>query len=353
MTNRKISVIIACYNSSSRIKPTLRSLEEQVGLDLGNDVEVLLIHGDSNEGRTRIASSLNLRHFENPSKNAIAAKHIGIVESKSDFLVFLDHDEILSSPTSLVRKKEYMEREENLKIIFTSGYVTTTADAASNLYASIYGDPINSYLYRTPNDIKNRKRTLLRSFKRRVQTAEFIRVQAISMRRPILLEALAQGCMVRSSLIVRNSQPEVNEANLYPHLFYTLKSESDLVGFLQNDPVVHQSAESWSVILRKNRWRIGNAIFDTSNLKKAGVMGREDLLSIEMRNKLRLRKYLLLIKAALVFPILIDTFILCLKYRKIGLSMHFFLVYYDAWIVGLYKIMKVIKIEKKEFAYTK
>ena len=127
------------------IIPTLKSIENQVGFNSRDEIEVLLVHGDSIPSRPIIHANLNLRQLENPKQNAIWGKYLGILNAKHEYLVFLDHDEVLMSPDSLIRKLGVFEKNKDVKMIFTSGYHLTRNESAANIYASVYGDPVNYY----------------------------------------------------------------------------------------------------------------------------------------------------------------------------------------------------------------
>lgn len=100
-TTPKISVITVCYNAVKTIEQTIASVTEQVGVDL----EYIVIDGGSTDGtvdilrRTEDAFSL---WVSEPDGGIYDAMNKGLQHARGEWVLFLNADDYLVSPTSLV-----------------------------------------------------------------------------------------------------------------------------------------------------------------------------------------------------------------------------------------------------------
>ncbi|WP_185282716.1 glycosyltransferase [Hymenobacter sp. NBH84] len=98
-----ISVIICCYNSSSRLPETLRYLAHQI-TEVSLAWEVILINNNSTDNTVQVgrqewqkyAASAPLRVIDAPTPGLSAAREKGIEEAAYDFLIFCDDDNWLA-----------------------------------------------------------------------------------------------------------------------------------------------------------------------------------------------------------------------------------------------------------------
>jgi glycosyltransferase involved in cell wall biosynthesis len=347
----KISIIIACYKSERKILPTIASIEKQIGIDFDSELEILMIHGDRLNEFPRYESFLKIRHIANPNQDAISAKYIGSLSAQGKYICFLDHDELLLSPYSLRQKLDIFEQNTNVKIIFTSGYQMESR-ASLNFYASVYGDPINFYLYQTPNLIGLREAAADKCYEYSKKSNLAAVYKLHDVKRPVLLEALATGCVIdRAVLSIGVMEPEMVK-NILPHLFYLLDPSSDEFAIMKKDPIGHNSVSTFGEVLRKNRWRISNAVLNTSNLMEAGIVGRNKLLPANVRSLLKLRRILLAIRILTVLPVVVDSLSIAIKHRRIGLIFHGVLLYLDVIYILQSIGRKVFKLKNKTFTYS-
>ncbi|HHX70058.1 MAG TPA: glycosyltransferase family 2 protein [Gallicola sp.] len=92
----KISVIIPCYNAEELIRETLRSLEMQTF----RDFEVICINDGSIDNTIEIIneftnqSNLKIKCFSQKNGGVSRARNRGIKEAKSDYITFLDADDV-------------------------------------------------------------------------------------------------------------------------------------------------------------------------------------------------------------------------------------------------------------------
>lgn len=100
-----ISVIVCCYNSANRLKPTIEHLLSQVNIAV-NQWEVLIIDNASTDNTSEVAGDLwnnsktdhspNFRIIQELTPGLSAARMCGIANSSFDFLLFCDDDNWLS-----------------------------------------------------------------------------------------------------------------------------------------------------------------------------------------------------------------------------------------------------------------
>ncbi|MDZ5454237.1 glycosyltransferase family 2 protein [Labrys sp. ZIDIC5] len=91
-----VAVVIPCYNASRTLAQTLESVIDQLGL-----AELVVVDDGSSDGSAGIAR-LYLpadRVIEGPNRGVSAARNRGIAETSSEWLLFLDADDLLTPGT--------------------------------------------------------------------------------------------------------------------------------------------------------------------------------------------------------------------------------------------------------------
>lgn len=132
----KVSVVIPLFNKENYIKETLESVLNQTFTDF----EVVIVNDGSTDKSGEIVAQFNdkrIRFFEHKTNKGLsAARNTGILNSKSDYIAFLDADDIWH--------ENYLDTINSLMIIYPS------ADGfATNYYENHYGKlvkPINDNL---------------------------------------------------------------------------------------------------------------------------------------------------------------------------------------------------------------
>jgi glycosyltransferase involved in cell wall biosynthesis len=100
----KISVVICCYNSSSRIEPTLRHLADQTGLN-SVEWEIILVDNNSTDGTGEFASGLwtqfqihaLFRVVKEEKSGQLYARLKGVREAQAELIAFIDDDNWLAT----------------------------------------------------------------------------------------------------------------------------------------------------------------------------------------------------------------------------------------------------------------
>ena len=103
----KISIIIATYNSMKTLPHVINSLKKQT-LD-PSLFEIILVDGGSTDGTLDYASKNKFKIINNPRKEPVYAKYLGIQSAKGNYCMYLDHDEEIVNSKSLQLKIDIFE----------------------------------------------------------------------------------------------------------------------------------------------------------------------------------------------------------------------------------------------------
>ena len=112
MDNPLVSVIIPVYNGEKYLAEAIESVLAQTY----QPVEIIVVDDGSMDKSAQIAQSYPVKFIYQPNQGCGMAKHMGILNSRGEFLAFLDQDD-LWIPEKLKAQIEYLQ--ENPEI----GYV--------------------------------------------------------------------------------------------------------------------------------------------------------------------------------------------------------------------------------------
>jgi len=123
-----VAVIIPCYNSSKYIRKTLDSVLNQNYKDL----EIVAIDDGSTDVTRKILESYLpkiriLSHPNNANLGAATSLNLGINETKSDLIAFLDSDDIWH-PNKLKEQVKIFQKYSDVGLVYTNGYVIDEND---------------------------------------------------------------------------------------------------------------------------------------------------------------------------------------------------------------------------------
>lgn len=109
------SVIIASYNRSGLIEESLNSVKNQTY----RPIEVIVIDDGSTDNTKDVVAlwinenfedgGFSLKYFWQPNAGPCSARNKGIVESKGDYIQFLDSDDLISPDRFEILAKEFQE----------------------------------------------------------------------------------------------------------------------------------------------------------------------------------------------------------------------------------------------------
>ena len=128
MCRYKVAVIIPCYNSSKYIRKTLDSVLNQNYKDL----EIVAIDDGSKDETKKILESYVpkirvLSHPSNANLGQAASSNLGIIETKSDLIAFLDSDDIWY-PNKIEEQVKIFQKYSDVGLVYTNGYVIDESD---------------------------------------------------------------------------------------------------------------------------------------------------------------------------------------------------------------------------------
>lgn len=131
----KFSIVIPTYNSAQYIERAVNSVQQQILKD-GFDFEVIIIDDCSTDNTYSVVTSLygheeNIHLFkQSQNKGPGIARNYGIQNSKGDYILFLDSDDVLKE-NALITLYENIERED---IIFFDWEYDSESNAVINGY---------------------------------------------------------------------------------------------------------------------------------------------------------------------------------------------------------------------------
>jgi len=310
MNSPLISVIIATYNSADRIEMLKQSLSSQLderGEPWGDRLEVLCVDGGSTDSTRELAAKAQWTVLNNPAGDPANAKVIGWESATSDFVVFLDHDEILLRTDSLARKLAVINSCPAVVAVFSSGYCISSLDAP-DAYLSEFGDAFSCFSYRSRNSSSTGRRLGRIRAEVNLPDAEIYVTPRPGSR--VLLEIAVQGVLVSKARLARS----LGEVTPTGQVFLRGAGLTNLagwarVGLLKDDPVGHDPRASWSSIRAKGEWRLHNNLRITKSSGAAFRM-REGTGSTARR------AVLFVIYVLTVLPLVSKALVISLQSRK-------------------------------------
>lgn len=126
----KISIIIPTYNCSDCIADALNSILKQ---DM-EDYEIIVVDDGSKDNTNTIMTSYmrnfpeKIKYFYQENQGVSSARNKGIKESKGEYIVFLDADDLIL-PGSLKMRNAFLDRNRSVDLVFTDYYMDNQSTA--------------------------------------------------------------------------------------------------------------------------------------------------------------------------------------------------------------------------------
>jgi glycosyltransferase involved in cell wall biosynthesis len=329
----KFSIIIATFNSMGILPKVLDSIQSQsIGLE---NIEVLLVDGFSVDGTRDIGQKYPfVKIIDNPKVDPVNAKFTGYKTAQGDYLVYLDHDEVLENRDSLSLKDKLYSENPELMAVSTSGYKNPEGYSFLNQYINDFGDPFSGYFYNLSKDYRFFIPSMKRQYPTRLENENLIAFDFQNNFDLPIIELCAAGASVRKSYL-DSLNIGVNDI---PILFKKLVSSKKLWGIVKDDYLVHYSSEQFAKYKNKIKWRIKNNIFHIDTLGQSGFSGRED----DSSARRKLKKIFFIPYALLILPCLIHSLAIAVKHRSIKYLIHTPLCAYTAFWIVTYMAIKVL-----------
>lgn len=120
-----ISVVIPCYNASTYIEATLRSVFAQQG----GELEVLVVDDGSTDGSAELVarSFPQVRVLRQANQGAAAARNHGIEQARHDWIAFVDADDIWV-PGKLQAQWALLQQRPDARMCYSAWKVWPTDD---------------------------------------------------------------------------------------------------------------------------------------------------------------------------------------------------------------------------------
>lgn len=334
-----VSIIIATNNSGKILSKTLESIKKQTYPQ--NKIEILVIDGKSKDNTREIARKFGCKIIDNPKIGFIPAKHLGFLQARGNFAMYLDSDEELENSDSLKIKLSAFSSNKRIKGVISSGYKNPKHFPLINRYINEFGDPFSFFIYRSTKFVKFFLTNLLKRYPVTSENQSYV-IFDFSKTTPLpLIELVAMGCMVDLRYLKKEFVKIKDDPNLIPHLFYLLNTKNALFAVTKNDSIIHYSADTFNKYLKKIGWRIRNNIYNKETVGEAGFEGRDKFQPFAYR----LKRFLFIpYSFSLIFP-LIDSLSLAISRKDTVFFIHPFLCIYTSFLILYHYSLKFLNIK--------
>lgn len=118
----KVTIIVPCYNRERYIAETIESVLNQSY----SNIELIVVDDGSTDNSRKIIESYKkyIRILEHPgrvNKGQSAALNLGIRSSASDYVAFLDSDDLFS-PEKMEKQVQFLESNPQVGLVYSNGY---------------------------------------------------------------------------------------------------------------------------------------------------------------------------------------------------------------------------------------
>lgn len=333
----EVTVIIATYNSMHVLPRVLNAIDNQSYPK--EKISIILVDGGSTDETIDYGYERGCSVISNPRTEPVYAKFLGFVESKTDLIVYLDHDEVYTSPYCLFDQVECM-LINNVQTVISAGYVNPEGEHLINDYINEYGDPFSLFVYRVSKspdifiaDLS--KHYVISNENSRSCVVDFGQDKALP-----LIELLAMGTLINKKYFLDNFSDVVKKPENLPHLFYVLLSQDTRIGVCKTHSLAHYSSESISKYLNKISWRIRNNIYHVKGVGASGFLMRENLMAKRNGKVGKYKKFLFIPYSLFILPALLDTLYLLIKRKKVVFFFHLPLCIFTASSIIFHTILK-------------
>jgi uncharacterized pyridoxamine 5'-phosphate oxidase family protein len=116
MTEKKVSIIIPCYNSKNTIRESIKTALNQTY----QNKEVVVVNDGSTDGSKNIIKKFGskIKYCETKNKGAPRARNIGIKVSNGEFVKFLDADDRMCLESVEKQVNQSVKLSKSHKIVF-------------------------------------------------------------------------------------------------------------------------------------------------------------------------------------------------------------------------------------------
>lgn len=272
-----VSCVIAAYNSEKTIDACLQSIRIQ---DYPQDkITIIMVDGGSKDNTLKIAKRWQAKIIHSPPhlQSAEYNKGIGVNAAKGEFLLFLDHDNILPHKKWLQNMLRPMIENkdvigvETLYIHYDKSY--SILDRYLGLFGSL--DPVAHYLGKVDKLLQGKKKYSLFGEANEYELYYIVRFD------PSFVPAIgSNGFLGRRKIIVEN-------ADIRPNNFFHTDIQVDLIrkgfntyAFIKDDIIHHTGYQNiWGFLARRKLFMEQYHIKGHAK-RRHSIFQREDTLQL-------------------------------------------------------------------------
>ncbi len=322
----KFTIVMATLNSIRTVELALIAIRQQ---DYpAEKIEVLLVDGGSVDGTRELAKQYGCVLIDNPQVDPVSAKILGLKSATGRYLMHIDSDEVLVSAQTLRAHATAYKNFPQVKMVFSAGYINPPGVPFAARYINEFGDPFSMYYYRLSKNIQFFAKDLARTC-RRLTEKEGATLFEVGKKRQPLMENAACANSIDLQFFRSRFHKLCDNPSGPVHFFYHMQDETRQFAIADDTPVRHYSADSFSGLLNKIKWRVRNNIFFSDRLGAAGFVGRQNVT----HSGLDLRRFGYIPYAFLLVPCVVDALYLMWTRRDLAYWRHVPLTLYTASLI--------------------
>jgi glycosyltransferase involved in cell wall biosynthesis len=337
MTNYpSITIAIATFNSANILEKVLISIQNQIYPK--DRIKVIFFDGGSTDNTINLANQYKCEVVHNDMTEPVNAKFMAYRMCKTDYLMYLDHDEVLVSQYSFQNKISLFQSDENVRIVSSTGYINPLNYPFINNYINEFGDPFSYFIYHLSKDVRFFIPTMLNRYKNNAEVESGYIFGFEKAKNLPIIEVCAGGGMMDVKYFQKQYPFTLQSKKHVTHFFYYMLDQGGKLGISKNDEICHYSADTWTKYLKKIKWRIKNNIFHTEEMGESGFGGRDKFQNSVIAKYM---KFLFIPYTVFLLPCFIDSIRLCLIRKDLRYMVHLILSLYTVFYIGYFYCVKI------------
>ncbi len=325
-----ISIVIPTYNSAKTLDRELQSIRQQ-DVDQSR-LEILVVDGGSSDDTIQVAKRYQATVLPNPRRLPLPAICKGLNAAKGRYCALMGADEAFINPNQLSRRIRVFEKYPELKCMLADRLLTPKGMGFSCSYVNIFGDPFTRFVARI-------KGTMVENLKQDLYLKDADTYLFRFGPYGASLNGDAGTTLFDMDYVRSEFADEMKTEGFAAMIFFEVVRKSQYTAVIKGDNIMHYSAASFKVYLKKLVYRIINNIFD---IEQSGYAQ----MALENK-KLSRRKYLYPFYClSIVLPI-IDAITSSIKFKDARLLAHpfycYFVLFNTAWQYMKKAVGKTIK----------
>ena len=340
-----VSIVIATFNSERTLPLVLDSIRKQTYPQ--HCIEILIIDGGSTDTTLVIARKFHCRVINNLKVEPLYAKYLGYCQARGKYITYIDHDEVIGNPESIVRKVAVFCDNQKVKAVVASGYSSPKGYHIINRYINEFGDAFSFFIYR----LSKNGDFFLKTMRERytvIRDEKYCTIVDLSSSQTIPLIELGAGGGMFDGDFFKQTFPEIKEHyHLIPHFLHLLRGNFPFLAIMKNDVLIHYSSDNFGGYIKKIIWRVKNNIFFKETIGASGFSGRENYQS----SQVWLKKFIFLPYAFTLIGPTIDAIYLIITRRDVSYIIHIPLTIITASLIVYYSMLKTLGLKPRLTSY--